>query len=369
MNREKVIVRTGVIGILANLFLSGFKAAVGFFSGSIAITLDAVNNLTDALSSVITIVSTKLAGKTPDKKHPFGHGRIEYLSTAIIAFIILYAGVTSLTESIKKIIFPETADYSFVSLIIIAVAVVVKIVLGIYVKATGERVNSDSLVASGKDALLDAVISASTLVAAGVFMIWGVSLEAWLGAIISLVIIKSGLEMLGESISLILGKRIDGELARNVRQLVLSFDEVSGAYDLILHNYGPDRYIGSVHIELPAALTVKELAILERRIAEKVYDETGVALTGISVYARAENDELTGQIFADIRNTVNDYPEVLQLHGFSADAEKKEIRFDLVIDYNSKNRREIFQDIVVKIQEKYPEYNICPVLDADTSDF
>lgn len=369
MNREKVIVRTGVIGILANLFLSGFKAAVGFFSGSIAITLDAVNNLTDALSSVITIVSTKLAGKTPDKKHPFGHGRIEYLSTAMIAFIILYAGVTSLTESIKKIIFPETADYSFVSLIIIAVAVVVKIVLGIYVKATGERVNSDSLVASGKDALLDAVISASTLVAAGVFMIWGVSLEAWLGAIISLVIIKSGLEMLGESISLILGKRIDGELARNVRQLVLSFDEVSGAYDLILHNYGPDRYIGSVHIELPAALTVKELDILERRIAEKVYDETGVALTGISVYARAENDELTGQIFADIRNTVNDYPEVLQLHGFSADAEKKEIRFDLVIDYNAKNRREIFQDIVVKIQEKYPEYNICPVLDADTSDF
>ncbi|MBO7540584.1 MAG: cation diffusion facilitator family transporter, partial [Bacteroidales bacterium] len=165
-NREQVIVRTSVVGILANVALAAFKAFVGFLSNSIAVVLDAVNNLTDALSSVITIVGTKLAGKPADRKHPFGYGRVEYLSTLVIAIIILYAGITAMVESVKKIITPDTPDYSTVSLVIIAVAVVVKVVLGLYVKSTGQRVNSDSLVASGKDALMDSIISLSTLVAA-----------------------------------------------------------------------------------------------------------------------------------------------------------------------------------------------------------
>ncbi|MBQ5743800.1 MAG: cation diffusion facilitator family transporter, partial [Ruminococcus sp.] len=177
LNREKTIVRTGAVGILANVLLAGFKAAVGLVTGSIAVTLDAVNNLTDVLSSVITIISTKLAGKAPDKAHPYGHGRIEYLSAVSIAVIILYAGITSLIESVKKLVQPVVPDYTPTALLIIAVAVAVKIVLGLYVRKTGLRVNSDSLVAAGKDALLDAVISASTLVAAGIFIVWHVSLE------------------------------------------------------------------------------------------------------------------------------------------------------------------------------------------------
>ena len=229
MNREKIIVRTGFIGILANVFLSGFKAVIGFVSGSIAITMDAVNNLSDALSSVITIISTKLANRRPDKKHPYGHGRIEYLSAMIV--IVLYAGITSLVESVKKIISPETPDYAPVALIIIAVAVVVKIVLGLYVRATGEKVNSDSLVASGKDALLDSVISASTLLAAAIFMIWHISLEAWLAAVISLIIIKAGVDMLREGVSSILGERAEGEVSKKIRNTVREFPEVLGVYD------------------------------------------------------------------------------------------------------------------------------------------
>ena len=224
MNREKVIIRTGVIGIFANVFLAGFKAVIGFISGSIAVTMDAVNNLSDALSSVITIVSTKLAGKAPDKKHPYGYGRIEYLSAVTISVIVLYAGITSLVESVKKIIQPEAPDYAPIALIIIGVAVAVKIVLGIYVHATGKKVKSDSLVASGKDALLDAVISTSTLVAAAVFIIWGISLEAWLAAIISLVIVKSGVEMLRDSVSSILGERVEGELSNQIREIILTYN-------------------------------------------------------------------------------------------------------------------------------------------------
>lgn len=369
MNREKVIVRTGFIGILANAFLAGFKAVIGFVSGSIAITLDAVNNLSDALSSVITIISTKLANRRPDKKHPFGHGRIEYLSAMIIAVIVLYAGITSLVESIKKIITPETPDYTPVALIIIGVAVVVKIVLGLYVRATGEKVNSDSLVASGKDALLDSVISASTLLAAAIFLIWGVSLEAWLGAMISLVIIKAGIDMLREGVSSILGERVESEVSQQIRETVRSFPEVLGVYDLILHNYGPEYMLGSVHIEVDESLNARQLDKLERNIAEKVYAETGVAMTGIGVYARVTDSAFSEQVFADLRDIIKDNPAVLQLHGFTVDEEEKQIRFDLVMDYNEKNREAIFQNIVVKISEKYPTYKIYPVLDADITDF
>lgn len=368
MKREKIIVRTGFIGIVANVFLAAFKGFVGFLSGSIAVTLDAVNNLSDALSSVITIVSTKLANKKPDKKHPFGLGRLEYLSAGLIAVIVLYAGFMSLTESVKKIFAPEAADYSVPSLVIIAVAVAVKIVLGLYVTKTGRRVKSESLIASGKDALLDAVISASTLLAAVIFLIWGLSLEAWLGAVISLVIIRSGIEMLRESISLILGKRVEGELARSVRHLILGFPEVSGVFDLILHNYGPERYIGSVHIELPADLTVAELDLLERRISEKVYEKTGVALTGISVYAQTGESGFAGQVFRDVRDAVGAESAVLQLHGFSVDEERKEIRFDVVIDYNAKDRSEIFTRISDKIKRQYPDYTVCPTMDVDSAD-
>ena len=201
MGRERQIIRTSIIGIVTNVLLAGFKAAVGLLSNSIAIVLDAVNNLSDALSSAITIIGTKIAGKKPDKKHPMGHGRAEYITSAVISLIVLYAGFTSLIESVKKIISPETADYSTVTLIIVAVAVAVKLILGKYVSSQGKKYNSDSLVASGKDAMFDSVISFSTLVAAGGFLIWGLSVEAYLGVLISIVIIKSGVEMIRDSIS------------------------------------------------------------------------------------------------------------------------------------------------------------------------
>ncbi|MBQ3318894.1 MAG: cation transporter, partial [Spirochaetia bacterium] len=210
-NRDKVIVRTSIVGIVANIFLAAFKAVVGILSHSIAVVLDAVNNLSDALSSVITIAGTKLAGKLPDKKHPLGYGRIEYLSAMIVAAIVLYAGITSLVESVKKIIHPEKADYSAVALIIIASAVVVKLILGRYVKSQGEKVNSSALIASGADASFDAILSASVLASAVIFLVFGISLEAYVGALISFFIIKAGYEMMTETLDDILGQRADSE--------------------------------------------------------------------------------------------------------------------------------------------------------------
>ena len=194
--REKQITKTSFIGIGANLMLAGFKAAAGLIAGSVAIVLDAINNLTDALSSVITIVGIKLAKRPPDKSHPFGHGRIEYLSALIIAAIVLSAGVMSLVESVKKIITPELPDYSAVTLVIIGVAVVTKLILGRFVKSRGVKYNSDALVAAGADATFDAILSLSTLIAAVIAMIWDISVDGIVGALISVFIIKAGIEML-----------------------------------------------------------------------------------------------------------------------------------------------------------------------------
>ena len=179
MSRQDKIVKTSIIGIVVNLILVAFKATIGILVNSIAITLDAVNNLT--LSSIITIIGTKLAGRAPDKNHPYGYGRIEYFSSVIIAAIVLWAGITALMESWPKIFNPDVTSYNTVSLVIIAVAVVVKFALGKYVKNVGENINSQALVASGSDAFFDAILSLSTLIAAIISIFWHISLEGILG--------------------------------------------------------------------------------------------------------------------------------------------------------------------------------------------
>ncbi len=368
MDRNKKIIRTSIIGIAANCLLASFKAVIGGVTGSIAIALDAVNNLSDALSSVITIIGTKLAGKAPDRKHPLGYGRIEYLSSAIISVIVLYAGITSFVESVKKIISPDTPDYSVASLIIVAAAVVVKIVLGTYVKKVGRSVNSDSLVASGEDAMLDSVISFSTLVAAILFIKFGVSLEAYLGAVISVVIIKAGVEMLRDSLSQILGERMNADFTQDIKKTVAAFPEVYGAYDLTLHNYGPDRYVGSVHVEVPEDISISELDTLGRRIAETVYEKHGVIIEAVGIYSRNSDSSRAGKLRSEISQIVLGFEHVKQIHGFYLDEERKKIAFDMVVTFDAKDRLELRENVIARLKETYPGYEFAIALDRDISD-
>ncbi len=363
--RETVIVRTSLIGIAANVLLAAFKAAVGLLANSIAVVLDAVNNLSDALSSVITIIAAKLASRRPDRKHPLGHGRIEYLSAMLVAAIVLYAGVTAAVESIKKIISPEIPDYSTVSLIIIAAAIAAKLLLGRYVKKQGEAVNSGSLIASGSDALFDAILSASVLASAIVFITTGISLEAYVGVIISGFIIKAGIEMLLESLDDILGHRFDGELTGRIKKVICEEPEVFGAYDLILHSYGPDRVMGSVHIEVPDTLTMPELDDLERRIAAKVYKECGVAITGIGIYSHNTTDDEVKAMHSDVVRRILTHEGVLQIHGFHLDKEKKICSLDIILDFEVEDRQALFDHIRKDLEEAYPGYRFNMVLDID----
>ena len=363
--RSRRIVKTSVIGIVANVFLVVFKIIVGLSVRSIAIVMDAVNNLSDAASSVITIVGAKLAEKPADKKHPFGHGRIEYLSAMVISIIVLYAGVTALIESIKKIIDPDIPDYSVASLIIVSAAVVVKIVLGRYVKSVGEKINSDSLINSGKDALLDSVISASTLVSAAIFLIFGLSLEAWLGALISAFIIKSGLEMLKETLSKILGEPADIALAREIKETLLSHEEISGVYDMIIHDYGPDTHNGSVHIEVPDTFTASDIDRLNRKLVVEIYYKYNVILTAIGIYSINTSDKDAIEVRENIRNIVMNIPHVLQMHGFYLNREEKTIRFDVVISFDAKKRSEVYNMVIEEVQKAYPDYVLEIALDTD----
>ena len=367
VSRDKIIVRTSIIGILTNVFLASFKAGIGLISNSIAVILDAVNNLSDALSSIITIVGTKLAGRLPDKKHPLGYGRMEYLTAMIVAGIVLYAGLTSAVESVKKIIHPEKADYSTISLVIIGVAVVVKIILGRYVKGQGEKVNSGSLIASGSDALFDAILSMSVLASAIIFILTGISLEAWVGVFISVIIIKSGIEMMIETVNEILGVRADKEVTDKIKKLMVEEPEVSDAYDLILYNYGPDKNYASVHIELPDTMTVKEVDKITRKLEKKVYKETGVILAGVGLYSINTSDDETAKILNAVREKVLSHEWAIQLHGFYLDIEEKEMRFDVVISFKV-NARDAMATLYEELKKDYLGYDIQISPDVDVSD-
>ena len=363
MTRQEKIVKTSIIGIIVNIILVAFKAVVGILTNSIAITLDAVNNLTDALSSIITIIGTKLAGKAPDKNHPYGYGRIEYFSSVIIAAIVLWAGITALMESWPKIFTPDVTNYTPVSLIIIAVAVVVKFVLGQYVKRVSEDINSQALVASGSDAFFDSILSLSTLIAAIISIFLHISLEGILGVIISIVIIKASIDMLRETLDSMIGARVDSELSKKIKESILEIPGIYGAYDLSLHNYGPEDMQGSVHVEIGDTLTAIEIQKLTRTISYKIFKEFSIILT-VGIYAHNDN---YSHIRDELYHIASKYDEVLEIHGFIVYEEEKQITFDIIVDFDA-DRSEVKEKILREIKSKYPDFNYIMIDDYDVSD-
>lgn len=346
--------------------LVGFKSVIGLISGSIAIVLDAVNNLSDVLSSVITIVGTKLAGRAPDRKHPYGHGRIEYIASLAIAIIVLFAGITSMIESVKKIIEPTDATYSVVMLIIVIAAIAVKFSMGMYIRGVGKSIHSNALFASGTDALFDAVLSIGTLLAAVISLIWHLSLEGYFGAIISIFILKAGFEILRENVSTIVGTRADEETTENLRKMIESFPQVHGAYDIALHNYGPSNLIGSAHIEVDEDMTARDIHKLTRMITATVYEKLGIVLT-LGIYSSAQSaDPLVRKVQAALEEEISSEPMILQVHGVFVDPEAKTVTFDIVVDFKG-NGQEIRTALIGRMQKRFPDLSFYAVIDSDYS--
>ncbi|MDO4422398.1 MAG: cation diffusion facilitator family transporter [Eubacteriales bacterium] len=368
INREKTIVTTGIIGIVANVFLASFKALIGVAAHSTAMVLDAVNNFSDVLSSLVAIIGTKIASRKPDKKHPLGHGRVEYLAQMIIAALIIYAGLTAMIESVKKIITPVEPEHSALSLAIISVAIVVKIALGLFVRKQGKKVKSDLLMSSGTDALFDAILSTAVLVSAVILLVFKFNIEAYVSVAISLFILKAGLEIIFEAVDDMLGHRVEAEYTRKVKESVNSFDEVHGAYDIVLHNYGPERYLGSVHIEVDDTMTAHQIDALTRSITEKVYLDTGIILTAVGIYSNNSSDEHLMKMRTEIAELVVDHKHILQIHGFYVDEERKKITFDVVVDFDEQDREGLIAHIVGDVKEALPGYDVQVTIDNDISD-
>lgn len=368
IRREKEIIKTSFIGIIGNIFLVGFKAFIGVISGSVSIIMDALNNLTDALSSIITIIGTKLSNKRPNKKHPYGYGRIEYITSTIIAFLILFAGAMAIYESIKSIIdhfqngtMPQFEIYS---IIIIAAAIVVKIGIGLFFRYKAKKTSSEALDASGKDALFDSVLSTSTLIGMFVAKYAGFYIEGYLGIIIGLFIFKSGIGVLKESLSSIIGDRFDKEIVSQIKNDINQIEGVLGSYDLILNSYGHNKNIGSVHIGVRDNLTAKELQEIERNITTLMYTKYHTIMT-VGIYAENMDDEKTKAVYKGILDIIKEYNTVLQIHGFYLDNEKKIINYDLVISFDDKKPLETINQIKEKTKEENPEYVVMINFDQD----
>ncbi len=366
-SRAKQIIRTSWIGIIANILLASFKAAVGVLASSVAIVMDAVNNLSDALSSVITIVGTKLSQRPADRKHPFGFGRIEYFSAIIIAVIVLSAGITSLIESVKKIFDPTEPSYTTTTLVVIVVAIVVKLVLGQYVKHKGQQLKSDALIASGSDALFDAVITLATLVSAGVMLLWDVSLDGILGALISLVIIKAGIEMLASPVNELLGTSISADFARQIQKEVSDFEGVHGVFDLILHNYGPDVKIGSLHINVYDTMTAHEIHGLTRRITMQMFERHGIILT-VGVYAIATGENRHAELQSKVMQTLSAHKDIVQVHGFYYSEKDRMLSVDVVPDITVHDEAAFVAKLTGEIQPFAPDLQVVIVVDHNYSE-
>ena len=365
MKRTKEIIKTSLIGILVNILLSGFKMLVGLAANSVSIIMDAVNNISDAMSSLITLIGARLSIREPDKKHPFGYGRLEALSALLIGMIILYAGFDALRDSVTRIIHPESTDYKLETFIVMAAAIVCKILIGKYTEKKGVLLDSEALKASGKDALDDSILTAATLVAGLVYIYSGINIEAYVGAVISILIMKTGYETLRATVSELLGESISPELAQSVKQAILSFPEVEGVYDLVIHNYGKEMKLGSAHIEIADSYKASWIDNLQRAIAAKVRAETGIEMLGITIYAVNSTNEKVIEMRKTVTEITAKHDGVVQVHGFYLDEVDKAIKFDIVVSFDTKNKEALRDTIMKETEERYPGYEVSITIDRD----
>lgn len=363
--RDKGIIRASIVGIAGNLMLTSFKLLVGMLANSIAIILDAVNNATDALSSLITIVGTKLAARRADRAHPFGYGRIEYITSVVIALIILAAGVVSMRESILKIVSPADPDYGIVTLVVIIASIAAKIVIGLYFRRRGAQLRSEALRASGIDSDYDAVLSTGTLVAALVMMIWHVNIDGLVGAIISLFVLKAGIDILRDAMGPIIGERSDDAKGREMKDFVRSFPDVEGACDLIIDDFGPNEAIGSIRIEVAEDMTARRIEELSRRIEEAFREKYHVILT-VGIYAVNAADSFS-VMEQRLKSIAEAQPGVIEVHGFYVDAATATIDFDLVVDFKADSEATA-NAVKAAMEEAYPSYRCNMRIDADYLD-
>lgn len=362
--RTGIINRTAILGIVVNVLIAGVKIAAGLLASSIAIVSEGVNNAADALTSVLTMVGTRLAGRHPDAKHPFGYGRIEYLTGLVVAVVIIVSGVQMLIESVKLIFRPEELSISYVSLAIVAVSAVVKFFLGLYTIARGRVAKSDALVGVGLECRGDSYISIITIGVAVVFLLTGVSLDAYAGVVMSAIILKAGVEVLLKIVSELIGRPGEKELATKIYQLVRATPGVVGAADMMLHNYGPNAWSGSVNVEIDHAKSVGEVYAMLHELQLGIMHEEHVTMV-FGVYAVDDDHVETRRIRRTILEYVKAHEHVKSFHAVYLEPGTNRLYCDLVVDYELADWGALRADFLDYMKAKVPGRDVVLTVETE----
>ena len=362
--RTGIINRTAILGIVVNVLIAGVKIAAGLLASSVAIVSEGVNNAADALTSVLTMVGTRLAGRHPDAKHPFGYGRIEYLTGLVVAVVIIVSGVQMLIESVKLIFRPEELSISYVSLAIVAVSAVVKFFLGLYTIARGRVAQSDALVGVGLECRGDSYISIITIGVAVVFLLTGVSLDAYAGVVMSAIILKAGVEVLLKIVSELIGRPGEKELATKIYQLVRATPGVVGAADMMLHNYGPNAWSGSVNVEIDHAKSVGEVYAMLHELQLGIMHEEHVTMV-FGVYAVDDDHVESRRIRRTILEYVKAHEHVKSFHAVYLEPGTNRLYCDLVVDYELADWGVLRADFLDYMKAKVPGRDVVLTVETE----
>ena len=363
--RRKKIIGVSIIGIVANLLLGVLKAVLGLLSGSIALISDALNNITDSSSSLITIVGTKLAAKAPDKQHPFGHGRTEYLTSLLIGGIVFLTGFQSLISSVKAVFNKEDINTDITTVIIIIATIAAKVLLGTFTENRGKKLNSTALIASGADARNDAVVSVVTLISSILYMFAKISVDGIAGVIISVFILKTAYEVLSDTIKKLLGERVDGEMVRGIKDIVRNTEGVINCFDLILNDYGPDFYTGSINVEIEDDRSIGEMYPILHEAQTKIYNKYNVFLV-FGFYSVDVDDERYIKIKSLLKNYKENERHIINYHGIVIDEKDKTIYCDITRDFDITSET-VIENVNRILKEEFPEYNIHVNIDTEFS--
>ena len=360
----------GVVGIVVNFILFLIKFFVGMLVGSIAISADAFNNLSDAASSVITIIGFKMASKPPDAEHPFGHGRIEYLSALVVAFLVMFVGVQFIKSSIERILNPTTVTFEFVPFILLLVSIGFKIWLSMFNKFVGNKINSSALKAAATDALGDVFTSSTVVISFLLSKFTSFPLDGYIGVFVAAAILYAGFGLVKETLNPLLGESPDPELVHEICDKVLSYPLITGVHDLIIHNYGPGRVIASLHAEIPADKDIMEIHdvidMAERQVSKDLNIHLVIHMDPICVIT----DEIK-ETWEYVETVLRKYPTIKSMHDFRivGEGDTKNLIFDIVVSPSLsskiKEKEKMLNDIKKSIHSEHPQYNCVITVDYD----
>lgn len=360
----------GIVGIIINSLLFAVKLSIGLIVGSIAVTADAFNNLSDAASSLITILGFKLSSLPADEEHPFGHGRLEYISGLIVAFMVMMVGVQFIKSSFQRIINPEVVSFETIPFILLLVSILFKVWLSRFNKLIGKRINSSALKAASIDALGD-VVTSSTVALSLLLSNWiSFPIDGYIGIIVSLIILYSGYSLIKDTLSPLLGESPDEKLASNIKESVLSYDEIDGVHDLIIHNYGPGKCMASIHAEVPSTSSIVKIHEIIDKAEKEVSEKFNIHLV-IHTDPICVDDKEVLKTQDELQSILNKVEIIKSMHDFRVvgEGEHKNLIFDIVVDSSKRGKeitdKELIDMISMNVKKLSPYYNCVITIDND----